>query len=393
MNEIEYLNETNDSPFIGIAVGSFDLLSGIRLCHAWVFQKEEKINEKIENALKVTLANVHRQSEEFYNVVSTSIIEMQNFKWFITNTIFLVSNNTTNPSMKRNKFISVIFIFKSILIRNDFHLKNSLLILTRKFAQNVKSCFTNNHPFTSLKEYIDIIIYRGSCLIQSGIPKSYYVLNKEFKLSTTEFLFYATLLTSHIQTKMTTVIETSSLTDALQIVSFLINFMFPFQIDQSSIQHMLAPVPGLFLQIVEKQKQPIGEIVRNFNGPVTWLRIFDRKKIFQFASTSKFKPNASAAPPPLESFEVFSDGQERDAKPAVANWSLATVQLLLSSQSKNESKVICEQQFSELARHALFFVAADGRRDALKKAMDVGEQDERLLAAAAQAMQTSCASD
>lgn len=403
MSEFDYIEENNTSPIISIAIGSFDLLSGTRLCNVWVFsKKEENFTENLENSLKSTLSTVHRQMDPnnvyLFANIPTSTVDIQCLGWYITNAIFTHASsvNAINPAAKRDTFYSVIFIFKSFLIRNDYHLRRSLLSLTRKFAESAKTCLANNQPLSSLKEYADDCRRLATSLIESGIPTSFYVQNKEFGLPCTDLYFYSSLLTSHIQTKMTTVIETTSLSEAFKIVSFLINFMFPFQIGQSSIQHALTPVPGLFLQIVEKQKRNILDIVSEFNGPVTWLKLFESREIYLFNSTTKSKTTSNSNPPSLESYEIFNDNPSKEIKIFSSNWSLATCYQLLSSQSKTESKTICKEQFSELTRNSLFFLTMENKKnekEMFKKMMQIDEQDEKALNAVSQLLQIKNASE
>lgn len=388
MSEIEFLENNSNSPIISITIGSFDLLSGIRLCYGWSFTKNvDNYVENLETALKISLSSVHRQNVQHFEGIPTTTIDIKSLEWYVTSGLFYrtILSNPTNPSSKKACFYSVNFTFNSLLLRNDFHLKNSLLNLTKRFAEIVKNCLTNNQPLSSLKDQVEKVRHTSTSLIESGIPTSFYLQSNEFKLSHDDLFFYSTLLTSHLQTKMNTIIEASSYSEALKIVSFLINFMFPFQIGQSSIQHLLEPVPGLSLQIVVKQKKNLLEIINEFNGPVTWLKLFDKRKIYQFNLSPKLKSNQS-----LESFEIFNEKPEKEVKNNVSNWSLVTCQLLLNSQSKTESKVICKEQFDELTRNSLFFLLLENKKnekEIFRKMMQISEQDERSINVVYQVLQ------
>ena len=56
---------------LGVAIGSFDLLSGVKVVESWT--PEDNLPVPFEDIFKMVLSNVHRQSEESFNTFVTSI--------------------------------------------------------------------------------------------------------------------------------------------------------------------------------------------------------------------------------------------------------------------------------------------------------------------------------
>ena len=62
------------NPLYSIFIGSFDLLTGIKVCHQLDFN--ESIGQQIEEIVKITLSNVHPQDQN-----SLEILPRQQLKY------------------------------------------------------------------------------------------------------------------------------------------------------------------------------------------------------------------------------------------------------------------------------------------------------------------------
>lgn len=314
----------------GIFIGSFDLLTGIRLCHQKQFK--ELTEQQIDDIIKISLSNVHRQEQKYFENFSISTIEIECYQLIITNAVF-------NISITKNKYAyySVGLIFDSKEIRKNEHLTEMFIFWTKILAYNVKNILlqsnskqeVTNIDYSSLDDLIERISDECSTLTQSQIDNllSFDII-KPFDQN-----FYATALTSHLQTQMTTVIElpsfddndvqnnsissnsnklqvqqnptktksnpknsktqtpkSTSIKDSESIITFqsttskfndlfcfLAHFTLPSQLELSSLEVKSYPTPGLFLQCVCSQKVAPEEFLSISPRPTTWIRLQNMK--------------------------------------------------------------------------------------------------------------------
>lgn len=314
--------DDKNRPLSGVFIGSFDLLTGIRLCHKKVFK--ELTDQQIEDIIKISLSNVHRQEQRSFENFSVSSIEIHCYKLLVKCAIFNISS-----SKNRYHYYSVGLIFDSNNIRKNEHLNEMLIFWTKVLANNVRNLLVQNNPkqdtsyvnYSSLGNLINRISDECLALAQSKIDiLPSFELIKPFDEN-----FYATALTSHIQTQMTTVIELPPFEDNepfnfqnlqtsqknkintiskvkppisratslneqesnipyqpfnhkfIDLLHFLSHFILPSQRELSSLNVKNYPTPGLFLQCVCSQKVTPEEYLSISPRPTTWIRLQDMK--------------------------------------------------------------------------------------------------------------------
>ena len=98
-------------------------------------------------------------------------------------------------------------------------------------------------------------------------------------------VFLTEVLTSHLQTEMTTVIESSDEESALNLFKFLSLFCLTNQLSLSSDKYKSYVVPGLYLQIVTHQDEFPLTTLYTFERPWTWIRL-DEKLVVQITDYS-----------------------------------------------------------------------------------------------------------
>ena len=115
---------SQNKPLSGIFIGSFDLLTGIRLCY------QKKFNEltdlQIDDIIKISLSNVHRQEQRSFENFAISTIEIQCYQLLVVNAIFSIASSIKN---KFNTYYSVSLIFDSNKIRKNEHLNEIMMII------------------------------------------------------------------------------------------------------------------------------------------------------------------------------------------------------------------------------------------------------------------------
>ena len=385
---------SQNKPLSGIFIGSFDLLTGIRLCY------QKKFNEltdlQIDDIIKISLSNVHRQEQRSFENFAISTIEIQCYQLLVVNAIFSIASSIKN---KFNTYYSVSLIFDSNKIRKNEHLNEMLIFWTKILANNVKNLLTQNNAkqdasnanYSSLEGIIDRISDECSTLVQSQInnlPSIDFI--KSFDSN-----FYAAALTSHLQTQMTTVIELppqstdseSSFPQQLKnskfndLSCFLAHFTLPSQLELSSLEVKNYPTPGLFLQIVCSQKVPLEEFLTISPRPTTWIRLQNMKifrtneKLFLDQYKNAVQSNLynnendstnSTISPYLRPFWSISSKLKKEQinklivssinNSNCSSWVLSTLSMIQESP-KFVKKMTTEQSFGSLIKLIFAFIA------------------------------------
>lgn len=255
----------SEHPLEAVAIASFDILSGIRICQSWVFSNEE-LPASLYDIFKVALGNVHRQNEQAYEKPVTSLIELQSYNWlFVTATFFI-------NKKPRSVYITVGMTLNMEKIPNNPHYNDVLINWIIDLATATKRLILNNYPYTRLRHLIEKATLEIMELSKITFPES-----PTFVPSPSDSAFYSIILSSHLQTQMHTIIESKSSEEARKIASFLYHLSLPYQQQFSTLDQLDHPLPGLFIQCVKTQNIPIEEVLMNFSYPCTWVRLPERK--------------------------------------------------------------------------------------------------------------------
>ena len=376
MNDAEYIAISGgDCPFFAITVGSFNLLSGIKLVHRWLFT-DSPLNQVLDEIIKIPLSNVHRQSPAAFDGCAISSVEAQLYQLLMINAVFILA-----PKVQaRDIYVSVNLILDTNHIRNSPALNESLFFWAKVLAENVNNVMASNKPFSCLRRLIDRIVEDCTALIhanrnQNATPLFANFNNAycnealhNFDLVNVDIRFYALALTSHLQTKMTTIIETPSQQEAVNLFRFLLHFTLPCQRELSSLEVRKRPIVGLFLQCVERQKGNQADFMALSPRPVTWIRLPEKtvqrtaEKCFQEQSLNSLK---------LMKLIMSSNADESDTKKIINKLKLQikitecqnvamlanTAISLLVTSNKTLQNMICEHQLGSLIRNAMVLIA------------------------------------
>ncbi|KAH0791396.1 hypothetical protein GPJ56_004611 [Histomonas meleagridis] len=176
-------------------------------------------------------------------------------------------------------------------------------------------------------------------------------------------MFYNKCLTSHLQTQMTTIIETPNLEASLSLYSFLSHFLLPEQQSLSDPTPHHTVIPGLFLQCVTPQPLPHQKLFQ-FKRPWTWVNV-SQKEVHQY-------PNIDTQKQIFNEYTtnvLFSDDSESpEAKQLIAKltrlyqkfevfptqWSRKTIDMISSRRSFAER--ICEERMLEMVNMSILLV-------------------------------------
>ena len=229
--------------------------------------------------LDLKLINLKKLEDYLKLVFVNNFVEINNnFKnsinHIIGDQISIISSNFA--IMKNSKIFnySISFFFECNDIPKFSKINELLLSECNIAASHIKSSLIKNNSLSNLNNLITIISITMISLLNSGITNP---LN--FEIPSNEIHFYSTCLSSHLQTQMTTIIETDSLEKSKNLIQFLTNFLLPFQLSLSSLLLYDFPIKGLFLQVVKTQDQLPLDSLKQFDRPWTWIR-FSQKTVF-----------------------------------------------------------------------------------------------------------------
>jgi len=255
--------EIKDNPFLNISVASYELLCGIQVVYEWYNSGSLSVEEK-KGYFRTVLGNAYRDGETVVGAnIKSSVCHIISENRYQVLTTFSVNIGG------RIVHYCLSFLSECCDIQK-FSLVSEYLRSECNYASSfVRNCIVHKESFAKIKNIIVGSANYMSNLINSGIIVSSSIPNLQGK----EKVFYASALSSHLQTQMTTIIEADNIEDALPIAHFLSNFMLPFQLSMSSYQHFDTPVRGLYLQCVKKVDQLPTESLKLFDRPWTWVRV------------------------------------------------------------------------------------------------------------------------
>ncbi|KAH0791797.1 hypothetical protein GPJ56_004291 [Histomonas meleagridis] len=339
--------------FIGVAIASFDMRSGIKILEQWNLQHVDDFTENLNFSFRMVLGNVHRQGEEWLlNFLQQNIVIHQ-LDWFISNSTFII---------KRPK--DVYYAIQIILKQNEEFQSVPVTNILHSFLQYLtiaaKNLINKNDSLSKLKPLIDKKVDEFKIILKSGFTNL-----PNFNIIPVENVFFSTCLTSHLQTHMNTIIETTSIQECENLLNFLSHFTLPYQKRFSSLSLSPTPTPGLFLQCVQRQTIPIEDILIEFPTPCTWIR-FPERQIIQTPSLDAHR-NIHLEYLNVTSMNDFDDPEvkKRSSKlkqqlklsnvNGYVHWANNVVSLVIKNDRAKH--FICDQYLSSLIKTALMVTA------------------------------------
>lgn len=365
-----------NSPFIMIGVASFDVKFGIKVVYQWNFSDSKILNNSemtVNDIFKINLCNVHHQSEQYFQDFRISKLEYPQQDIYMFFSVFFVN---LSP---RNTYFSLGIIMKASEIKSNIYFNSFLNSRVRYLTSILKKSILENKPCSSITPHIKNFSFDISQLIfamnkQNLLEKTILKFNTSeaehpskslvhnptskninktnsrflnynhnfalendtlYDFSEIEFSFLAILLTSHIQTCMTTIVECQNIKFAHCIAMFLDRFLLPSQREMSSFEVHENPIPGLFLQFVHQQKTLRNKSI--INRPTTWVRLSDQT-VDQIIPTNHQNNNNS-----LNNYTYTNLVSIKNPAP----WVCKTIQIIQQAPVSMQKK-ICDIQMKDI---------------------------------------------
>lgn len=375
-------------PFISIIASSCGLQCGISIENVWNFNNDN-FNLKNENYL-----------ESFRMILSTAyskgdINDFQcsrydtSFGITIFNTLFL-----ENPGDKK-KFYSLACFLDSKSIKSSPYINELIYQRMHFLGLKYQKYLTNNEiEMDQLTTIVRNVAIECTFIFSCGLNQLITEIPKVSNIN-----FYSQCLTAHLQTQMTTIIETPDITSCGEIFSLLSCFLIEEQRNLSSQRLNQQPISGLFLQCVKPQREIPYQILFQFQRPWTWINIKNKTVICfsdfnvqqaiykDYTTNFLFSNNINEQKAHLmfqKYLSYYKENQVTQSKltdDIVKNLTKTTINLY---------KIYCNQKFFELTQRALILndmcneVQSNTRKNLLRsneiniicQNMDIHERNE-----------------
>ena len=155
-----------DNAILCIALASFDLVSGVKVTADWIFTSDGTIPVPLEDLFKMSLANVHRQSEDLLNQSCsyTSYAEICSLNLFVLTNIFVI------PRKPYNVYYGLSMVIDSNILGGSANLTSSLSSRCAYLSSVAKYFIQKGNDHNSTSTPVQITGQQNTNNINSAIP-------------------------------------------------------------------------------------------------------------------------------------------------------------------------------------------------------------------------------
>lgn len=302
---------------IEAAVASYSLMTGIQVVYHWKYLKINSShsidfisscssNNTILSFFRTILMNSFQHDEQYFKTFPTTEINDRNSNMKVMASLF-------KPASAQGK-LQTVYAF-AFFINDKYQNINTVVNdlvkdNTVECAMIIQNILHKNEQLCTATKEVNFHAYQLSCIFHSGVENIHSI--SDIIESDSQDNFYAQVLWCHLFTQMTTILELDDCKpgEEIPLFNFLASFMLPFQLQLSDIKAHETPIPGFFLQIVEKQPGlPISTLLM-FKRPWTWVRIGARQVI----CINNIEEHKSYSNQYLQTIKLNFDLQPSDAK-------------------------------------------------------------------------------
>ncbi|EAY11962.1 hypothetical protein TVAG_399680 [Trichomonas vaginalis G3] len=245
------------------ALGSFSKEGEINIIRKWNNVCEGN-DDEIKEIVSIILSNANDQPQGHFTRFPLSNLEFQSKKMHVFASSF-------SQSQSDNSIFYTFAIFvNSLAIEAKPFIQDNITEAVGTIALHLHSKLKNQKHLEKSDDFIMQIFKSNDMLMNSQICNP---LPEIVEIKPDEYEFFSTVLTSHLSTQMTTIIECSNEKQAAPLLTFLSHFMLPYQLELSSTEIRDSIVQGLFLQCVKPQKDiPLADLAL-YQRPWTFVSL------------------------------------------------------------------------------------------------------------------------
>lgn len=341
-------NETNfiysDSPFVAIALASFDSQKNVSIIEKWFYGQDKK-EILLEPLLRLNFYSPSSEKDNSLKTILFRHVDCYENKLSSYSSIFQIKVGENNNIYT----LSIIYQTQNLTITPE--IETLIKYCLRQITHSARYALKFQQPMQSINPLMSRTLESLIKFVSCHVFKA-----PSLEKLPADLLFYMNVLTSHFETQMCTVIETSDYFQAKSLAYFLANFTVLVKLYHSSLDFMKRPIPGLYLQVVQVQNQSPEDILISFPFPCTWVRMSD-KTVFQ---TPHYDEQTSISGDYNSLSSMVTDDPERErligvckkkyklsVKTNPAPWVMATV-LMVSQSEESIRQRLCQLRLSHL---------------------------------------------
>lgn len=335
-------------PFLAITLSKSNFQMGFEILGLWNFSNvNADIDYQIYN--RIILSGVNRQESEQFNKNPPFFMEFDENELLIFGSFFTIGTDTQS-------IYALIFYVES---KNNTILKTQIPFFSAYLdllIYNVQETMKSGEHFLQITPFLTLYCTNLVKILSSGIdpPKSFNLPQDRIN----SFLGYC--LTSHLQTQMTTIIESKNEKLAQDYFDFLSLFLTKEQMNFSSNTYSSRVSPCLFLQIVSPQQEIPLSTLALFERQWTWIKL-DEEDILQGPEQSIQSLTYSD----VMVKHYSTPSMENEFKPSRFNISETSCAFKLVQQLKtlnnSEKYSLCIDFFGEIIRKSILMVNLSDR--------------------------------
>ena len=351
-----------DDTIIAVAMGTFDLMSGVKPFQKWQFVDGD-FTLQLESLFRMILSTVHRQKGNVFDGSLITTLEIASSNWFVINTVFHITTPEIANSKPRETYYSISIIFDSTKFDKSQQVIACATYWIKQLVNAAKFLIVKNEKFQKMAPLVRKCVEEILTLQHIGIKQlSSYFMDPQ------EIQFYALLLTAHLKAGMNTIFEVTQLSDCEKYFNFLAHFTIPEFLKYSSNEVRKQPNMFLHLQIVEKQNFSPEEILFQSPGERCLIRMADRQVYITPNYQTQVKANAEYMKIRVEN--SMTDDQEtkrKNLKSRTVSYkprslsnpcSIALLSVKLTDEVKIETTyLICQQRLAVIIRNAVTLIS------------------------------------
>lgn len=221
-------------------------------------------DDEIKEIFTMILSSSSEQPQGHFARFPLSILEFSDKKYHVFASSF--SPNQSETSI----FYTFALFVNSEAIETKPMIQDNLTEAVGTISLHLHSLMKNQKPFEKSDDFINSIFKTNDILMKSQISRP---LPKIIDIKSDEYEFFSTVLTSHLSTQMTTVIECANEKQVAPLVAFLSHFMLPYQLEFSSAEIKDTIIQGMFLQCIKPQKDMPNLDLALYQRPWTYVNM------------------------------------------------------------------------------------------------------------------------
>ncbi|EAY09034.1 hypothetical protein TVAG_180080 [Trichomonas vaginalis G3] len=264
MTDENLLKLSPNHPFLAVCIASFSMRTGVIIRNLWKYDERFENRQWLTDLLKFNLLNVQQQQQSSFADCPASFFQLLEHKISYFASIF-IHQADSYPEY----WCFAIFINETKVNLKTLYV-NTVTQQTCYCGKIVRKFCEENNINGAMPEVERIL----NIISQLLSPHTFSI--QPMKLDYFDINFLGTLIASHLQTQMTTIIESNNQEEAKLLFDILMNFCLDYQKSLSDKYYRNTILPFLYVQITWQQAAIPMNMLWEFKRPFTWVQLSQR---------------------------------------------------------------------------------------------------------------------